>query len=94
MQDRMHLFFIFLLLSVLGFLQYRLWFGSDGVSDMHKLKQALSVQEQENIKLKQRNDELLAQIKRLQHNQDETEARARNELGMIKKGETFYQIVQ
>lgn len=39
-----------------------------------------------------RNDQLLFQIKRLKQT-DAAEARARNELGMIKKDETFYQIV-
>lgn len=82
------------LLSALVFLQYRLWFESGGIGDTAKLKQALAVQEQVNEKLKKQNDELLFQIQRLQVSQDATESRARSELGMVKKGETFYQIIK
>jgi cell division protein FtsB len=74
-------------------LQYRLWFASDGVGDMLRLKRMLILQAEENKKLQQHNDELLFQVQRLQKSPEETESRARNELGMIKKGETFYQIV-
>lgn len=83
-----------ILLMVLAFLQYRLWFESGGIHDMKILKKTLSQQALENDKLKKRNDELLFQIKRLQKSEDATEARARNELGMIKKDEKFYQIVR
>ena len=87
-----------LLLLLLGgtfaFLQYRLWFEADGVNDLRHLKKTLAVQEAENANLKKRNDELLFQITRLKNSQDAAEGRARNELGMIKKDETFYQVVQ
>jgi cell division protein FtsB len=75
------------------FLQYRLWFESNGIHDMVKLKNVLAVQAQENDKLKKQNEELLFQIQRLQNSQEASESRARNELGMIKKNEKFYQIV-
>ena len=83
-----------ILLFVLAFLQYRLWFESGGIREMVSLKKTLSQQALENDKLKKRNEELLFQIKRLQNSKDATESRARNELGMIKKDETFYQIVR
>ena len=76
------------------FLQYHLWFESDGIKDMVILKQTLAQQASENDKLKKRNEALLFQIQRLQNSQDAPESRARNELGMIKKDETFYQIVK
>ncbi len=83
-----------LLLSVLIFLQYRLWFEQGGMKDLAQLKKNLVLQMKENENLKKRNDELLFQIERLQNSQDAAESRARNELGMIKKGETFYQVVK
>ncbi len=83
-----------LLIAVLLFLQYRLWSETSGLKDFFRLKKDLVRQQAENIKLKQRNDELLFQVERLRHSQEAVEARARNELGMIKKGETFYQIVK
>lgn len=86
--------FAALLLGALIFLQYRLWFQAGGISDMMKLKQSLELQTVENDKLKKRNDELMFQIERLQNSKDAAESRARNELGMIKKDETFYQIVK
>jgi cell division protein FtsB len=85
---------IVILLGALVFLQYRLWFESGGILDMLKMKTTLARQTDENDKLKKRNEELLFQIQRLQNSKDASESRARNELGMIKKGETFYQIVK
>lgn len=76
------------------FLQYRLWFESGGIRDLMKLKQTLAEQQGVSDKLKKGNDELLFQVQRLQHSNDSIESRARNELGMIKKDETFYQVVR
>lgn len=89
----LHILGVFLF-GVFVFLQYHLWFESDGIRDMIRLKQTLAQQSKENDKLKKRNETLLFQIERLQKSQDASEARARNELGMIKKDETFYQIVK
>lgn len=83
-----------MLIVVFVILQYRLWFESGGLKDMFKLKQILAQQAQENDKLKKRNEELLLQIRSLKNSRDAVESRARNDLGMIKKDETFYQIVQ
>ncbi len=83
-----------LFIIVLFALQYRLWFESGGMRDMMRLKKVLAAQEIENDNFKKRNDELLFQIERLENSQDATESRARNELGMVKKNETFYQIVK
>jgi cell division protein FtsB len=82
------------LLGTLLFLQYRLWFEPSGIHHLLQMKQALRLQTEENEKLKKHNEGLLFQIQRLQKSQDASESRARNELGMIKKGETFYQIVR
>lgn len=82
------------LFLVLAYLQYRLWFEPGGIKDMKVLKDSLALQTKENDKLKKRNEELLFQIQRIQHSEDAAESRARNELGMIKKNETFYQIVK
>lgn len=81
------------MVGVLGFLQYRLWFETGGIRDLLHLKRTLAQQAQMNDQLKTRNEELLAQIKSLQSSQDAAESRAREELGMIKKDEKFYQIV-
>lgn len=82
------------LLAVLGVLQYRLWFESGGIRDVIRLKGELAQQEAENGKLRKRNAELLAQVQGLKFSEDAEESRARSELGMIKKGETFYQVLK
>lgn len=88
------IFFVIAIVLLLILLQYKLWLDKSGVTEMLRLKEALALQIKENEKLKQRNEGLLFQIKRLQNSDDVAEERARNELGMIKKGEVFYQIVK
>jgi len=84
----------FLLIGLVIFLQYRLWFEPGGLLDMMRLKKQLAIQKQENDKLRKRNEVLLDQVHHIKKNKDAVESRARHELGMIKKGETFYQIVE
>lgn len=85
---------IMVLSVILAFLQYRLWFESGGIRDMLHMKAELNQQLQETEALKKSNEILLTQIQQLRKSEDSTESHARNELGMIKKGETFYQIVK
>jgi cell division protein FtsB len=81
------------LIVVLLFLQYRIWFEPGGMREMLQMKKNLTAQLAENQLLKQRNAALMFQIQRLRAGEEATEARARNTLGMIKSGETFYQII-
>jgi cell division protein FtsB len=83
-----------ILLALVAFLQYRLWFETGGVIDMLRMKQQLAQQQATNEKLKKSNDRMVQQLQYLQANSDGIEARARGELGMIKQGETFYQVVK
>lgn len=83
-----------ILVLLLVFLQYRLWFESDGILDMMRMKRELAAQTDQNAKLKNRNDRLLRHVQHLQAHSEAIEARARGELGMIKKNETFYQVVK
>ena len=93
MIDRSKLW-VMLLVLVLAFLQYRLWFESGGIIDMLRMKKQVALQQQQNDKLKKRNDKLIQQVQYLQANNEAVESRARGELGMIKKDETFYQVVR
>lgn len=83
-----------LLTILLVFLQYKLWFDAGGILKVKQLKTQLNEKKAENNQLKQRNEDLLLQIRTLQSNDDAIESRARQELGMIKKGEVFYQVVK
>ncbi len=94
MEFRRFYLLVFMLLVMLFFLQYRLWFGSSGILDMLQLKKQLTSEQVRNDNLKKRNQMLLLQVQELKKNHDAVESRARQELGMIKKGETFYQVVK
>jgi cell division protein FtsB len=74
-------------------LQYRLWFGDGSLSEVVQLSAELEIQKQKLKQLEERNRKLEAQVLDLQNGFDAYEEKARNDLGMIKKGETFYQIV-
>lgn len=82
-----------LLLIILGWLQYSLWLGKNGIHDYVRVKDDVAVQQASNAKLKSRNEQLFAEIDDLNGGQEATEERARNELGMIKPGESFYRLV-
>lgn len=82
-----------LLLALLGWLQYSLWLGKNGLHDYVRLKEDVTAQQSNNAKLKARNDQLFAEIADLNGGQEAIEERARNELGMIKPGETFYRLI-
>lgn len=75
-------------------LQYKLWFDHNGVTQVHRLKQAITVQTNENNQLAQHNEVLLAEIKDLKSGQAAIEDHARNDLGMIRPSEVFYQVVE
>ncbi|KGM28889.1 cell division protein FtsB [Photorhabdus luminescens] len=82
-----------LLLVLLGWLQYSLWLGKNGIHDYVRVKNDVAMQERNNSKLKVRNDQLSAEIDDLTGGQEAIEERSRNELGMIKPGETFYRLI-
>ena len=82
------------LIAILGFLQYHLWFESGGIIDMLRIKKELALQVSQNEKIKKRNEKLIHQLQYLQASNAGIETRARGELGMIKQGETFYQVVK
>jgi cell division protein FtsB len=81
------------MLALLAWLQYRLWFGNSGQHDVQALQAQVSQQARDNVRLKQRNDALAAEVEDLKSGEAAVEERARSELGMIKPGETFYRVV-
>lgn len=82
------------LFIVLAFLQYELWFSDNGVREYFALRHAIQLQEKENLALIQRNKQIYRDIQALKHDGQATEEHARNDLGMVKSDETFYQIVE
>jgi cell division protein FtsB len=81
------------LLVSFALLQYRLWFGKNSIADYRAMQTQVDTLAKQNANLKQRNGLLKADIKDLQLGLESMEERARNELGMIKEGETFYRIL-
>ena len=84
----------YVLLGLLILLQYPLWFGNGGVYTLWRLKSEITAQKEENARLKDRNQALEAEVVDLKQGYEAIEERARSELGMVKKGETFFQVIE
>ena len=85
---------IAVLVAVLLVLQYRLWVGDGGIADVRRISQSVELQKQTNATLRERNQALTGEVRDLKQGLEAVEERARSELGMIRDGETFYQIVE
>ncbi|HEX7045067.1 MAG TPA: cell division protein FtsB [Burkholderiales bacterium] len=81
------------LIALLVVLQYPLWLGSGGVLAVWRLQREIAEQRAENARLRERNQALAAEVVDLKQGLAAIEERARIELGMIKNGETFYQVI-
>ena len=81
-----------LIIFLIG-LQYKLWFGDGGLSEVVQLSKELDAQKEKLRLLEERNRILEAQVLDLQNGLDAYEEKARNDLGMIKQGETFIQLI-
>jgi cell division protein FtsB len=85
--------FKILLILIVMLLQYQLWFGKNSLNDYFALRDEVAKQAIANQELAQRNAILVADIADLRNGLDAVEEQARNELGMIKQGETFYRLI-
>ena len=81
---------IAILLLLIAMVQYRIWVGKDSLVDVWQLEQAVKVQREENQRLRMRNQQLAAEVSDLKNGLAAVEARAREELGMVRKDETLY----
>lgn len=81
-----------LIILLIG-LQYKLWFGDGSLSEVVQLSRELETQKGKLRELEERNRILEAQVLDLQNGLDAFEEKARNDLGMIKEGETFIQLI-
>jgi cell division protein FtsB len=82
------------LIVLIAALQYPLWFGKGGWLRVWEIDRELQAQRASNEKLRQRNAALEAEVRDLKNGYDAIEERARNELGMTKPDEIFYEILQ
>lgn len=83
-----------LLIVLLLALQYRLWFGRGNLLEVRQLEQIKQEQIELNAELQERNQSLAAEVLDLKQGLEAIEEKARSEMGMIREGETFYQIIE
>jgi cell division protein FtsB len=86
--------FLFVLLVLAAALQYRLWLSPQGRPEVSRLERAIAAQRAENAALSERNGRLEAEVDDLRQGLDAVEERARTELGMVGRGESFFQVVE
>jgi cell division protein FtsB len=84
---------LYILLALLVLLQLRLWVSDDGYRSAWRLADQVATQERENEELRERNRALAAEVADLKTGLDAVEEIARSELGMIRAGETLFQVV-
>ena len=82
-----------LMLALVVF-QYQIWFGKSSLRALNVLESRLESQQASNLELQDRNRLLGVEVRDLQGGLEAVEERARSELGMIGKDETFYLIVE
>ncbi|MGH8224971.1 MAG: septum formation initiator family protein [Gammaproteobacteria bacterium] len=74
-------------------LQRGLWSGESGLPGGWRLDAQIAKRQQENAQLKRENDKRWEEVKALRQGGAAIEEHARTDLGWVKRGETFYQIV-
>ena len=82
-----------IMVFLLFLLQYRLWTGNGSLVEVNLLKDEIEKIKNENENLKERNLSLTAEVFDLKQGHEAIEEIARSEMGLIKDGETFYQII-
>ena len=79
--------------ALIALLQYPLWLGKGGWLRVWEIDRQVHTQREANQKLVQRNTSLDAEVHDLKQGLDAIEERARSELGMIKRDEMFFQVL-
>ena len=82
--------FVVMLIS----LQYVLWGGKQNVIDLYRLNRQVDDAQNQNREFQFRNDKLHEDVIDIKNRLTAIESQARFDLGLIKPGETYYQIVQ
>jgi cell division protein FtsB len=86
--------FLSIIILLIVLLQYRLWFVNGGIEQIqHDQLMLVDLKKQVEEK-RERNAALYAEVEDLRKGQDSLEEHARKELGMIRDGETFFQVLE
>lgn len=84
----------FILLVLLIWLQYKIWLQDGGLPEVLQLQQEIETVKTEVKRLQERNSSLDAEVRDLKKGLRAIEERARSEMGMIKEGEVYYQVIE
>ena len=74
-------------------LQYKLWLDDGGIPEVLELEAEIETVQGEVNTLQERNRALNAEVMDLKKGIEAIEERARSEMGMIKKDEIYYQVI-
>lgn len=87
-------FYIFIsaVILLIVVLQYDLWFSNTGLLKYENLKKSVSTQSQEVKKKSQTNSQLYSEVVSLRKNSEVLESLARENMGLIKQSEVFYNV--
>lgn len=80
-----------LLATILLVLQYRLWLAEGGIAEVSRLKARIEAEQARNAELESRNGILERQVIDLQSGTRVLEQRAREDLGLVRDGEIYFQ---
>ena len=83
-----------LLALLILLLQYPLWLGKGSWLRVWELERQVEGQQVANEALAMRNAKLAAEVNDLKQGFDAIEERARYELGMVKRNEVFFQVIE
>lgn len=82
------------LAALILLIQYPLWLGRGSWLRVWEVDQQIRTQRETNRHLQARNNGLEAEVRDLKTGMEAVEERARNELGMIKQDEIFFQVLE
>lgn len=85
---------IIVLVILLGILQYELWFEPTGLVNLFKLRHTVADQAAQNKLLEERNQALAEHVDALKQGDGAVETQARQDLGMVKNDEVYYQVIE
>jgi len=86
--------FLSIIILLIVLLQYRLWFANGGIAQIQHDQLMLADLKKQVEEKRERNAALYAEVEDLRKGQESLEERARKELGMIRDGETFFQVLE
>lgn len=82
------------LTGLIVLIQYPLWLGKGGLLRVWEMERQIGVQQETNGRLQVRNAALDAEVRDLKQGLEAIEERARSELGMIRRDEIFFQVLE